>query len=183
MLSGISRMKPEQKIEIVKNKNKRLALAGILFGTALVLGFVENSMPPLPFVVPGVRLGMSNIIVMYDLLFLGTRFAHGIAFLKGTFVFVTRGLVAGLLSLSGGLLSISVMLLVLLLTREEPSYLRVSISGAIAHNLGQMLVVGFLYVGMYIWYYFPVLIVAGLIAGTITATLLKVFVPAIQRLV
>lgn len=162
-------------------RTKRLALSGMMFALALVLSVVEYSFP-LPLPVPGVKLGLSNIAVMYALFFLSKSQAYSIAVLKGLFVFVTRGLVAGILSLTGGILSLTIMLIIMVLFGDRASYTAISISGAIAHNMGQFIAVSFIYTGMYLLAYLPVLLVSGVIAGIITAVLLKVIIPAFERL-
>ena len=101
------------------SKTQSMVLAAMIFAVALVLSLVENMMPPLPIAVPGVKCGLSNIAVMDALFFLGKKQAYLIAILKGGFVFITRGIIAGALSLSGGILSITVMLLLLVVFREK----------------------------------------------------------------
>ncbi len=165
------------------SKTQNMVLAAMIFAVALVLSIVENMLPPLPIAVPGVKFGLSNIAVMYALFFLGSKQAYLIAILKGGFVFITRGIIAGALSLSGGILSITVMLLLLLLFREKISYLSISIFGAVSHNIGQFLVIILLYTGMNILPYLPVLLISGVVAGIITSTLLRFILPAFKRLV
>ena len=165
------------------NKTQRMVLAGLIFATALVLSIVENMLPPLPIAVPGVKFGLSNIAVMYALVFLGNKQAYIIAILKAFFVFITRGIIAAALSFFGGILSLTIMLLLLLLFKERISYLIVSIFGAVFHNIGQFIVISLLYMGMNIWAYFPVLLISGVIAGIVTSTLLKFILPALKRLV
>lgn len=164
------------------NKTQRLVLTSLMFAAALVLAIVENMLPPLPIAVPGVKFGLSNIAVMYALFFLGKKQAYTIGILKSAFVFVTRGGIAGLLSLSGGILSITVMILLMVIFRGKVTYLIISIFGAIFHNIGQFIVITIIYTGMNMWAYFPVLLVSGLAAGIVTSTLLKFIMPAFQRL-
>ncbi len=164
------------------SKIKTLVFTALLFATAIVLAVLENMLPPLPIAVPGVKFGLSNIVVMYALFFLGAKQAYMIGILKGLFVFATRGLVAGALSLAGGMLSITMMLLVLFLFKERVSYLTSGITGAVSHNIGQFLVVTVLYAGTGIWGYLPVLLISGIIAGIITATLLRTVMPVLKRL-
>ncbi|MGI6752166.1 MAG: Gx transporter family protein [Anaerovoracaceae bacterium] len=165
------------------NKTHSMVLTAMIFATALVLAIVENMMPPLPLTVPGVKFGLSNIAVMYALFFLGTKQAYLIAILKGGFVFITRGVVAGVLSFFGGMLSVTVMLLLLLIFKERISYLSISIFGALSHNIGQFLVIVVLYAGVNMLPYLPILIISGIIAGIITSTLLRFILPAFKRLV
>lgn len=161
-------------------KLRRLVVLGILFALSVILSIVEDLLH-LPVLAPGVKLGLANIVVMYTLFFMGSRSALLISVLKALFVFITRGLIASFLSLSGGLLSIAVMALVLWLLKEKVSYLTVSIAGAVFHNMGQLLVISVLYTNLLLWVYFPILLVSGLLAGVATSTLLKVSLPAFKR--
>ena len=87
---------------------RRVALGGVLFALAMVLSFAESSIAPLLGLAPGMKLGLANVVVMYALLFLGGRAALALVLLKAGFGLLTRGAVAGLLSLAGGLLSLLV---------------------------------------------------------------------------
>ena len=167
---------------VATGKTGRLVQAAFIFALALVLTIVENALPSLPVPVPGVKFGLSNIAVMYALVFLSKGQAYSIAVLKAMFVLVTRGLIAGMLSLSGGILSLTVMLVLMTVFGEKVSYTILSISGAIAHNIGQFVVISVIYTGMYMWAYLPVLIISGVVAGIITATLLRVIIPVLRRL-
>lgn len=163
-------------------KTKSLVLTGLIFALALILAVIENSLPALPLPVPGVKFGLSNIAVMYALFFLAKGQAYSIAVLKGLFVAVTRGLIAGILSLTGGILSLTVMLLIMVAFKKKASYIIISISGAVAHNLGQFIAISFIYTGMYLLAYLPALLISGVVAGIITATLLRFIIPAFKRL-
>lgn len=165
------------------NKTQIMVLTSLIFATAIVLAVVENMLPPLPLAVPGVKFGLSNIAVMYSLFFLGKKQAYTIAILKSAFVFITRGGIAALLSLTGGILSITVMLLLVMLFKEKITYMVISIFGAVFHNVGQFIVIAIIYTGMNLWAYLPVLIISGLVAGVVTSTLLRFIIPAFQRLV
>lgn len=164
------------------NKTQMLVLTSMIFAAALVLAIVENMLPPLPIAVPGVKFGLSNIAVMYALFFLGKKEAYTIGILKSIFVFITRGGIAGLLSLSGGILSITVMILLIAIFKEKVSYLMISIFGAVFHNVGQFIVITVIYTGINMLAYLPVLLISGLAAGIVTSTLLRFIMPAFQRL-
>ncbi|UOO38806.1 Gx transporter family protein [Oscillospiraceae bacterium CM] len=159
-----------------------LTLMGLLFALSITLTAVEYLLPPLPMLPPGVKLGLSNIVTMYCLFFLGRRSAFTIVFLKSAFVFLMRGFTAFLMSFSGGILSALVMLLLLLLVRQNISYLIISIAGAITHNLGQIIVASFLLGTALVFAYLPVLLISGVIMGTLTGTLLKVVMPAFNAI-
>lgn len=159
---------------------KRVALMGMLFALAIVLSIVEGFIP-VPVPVPGVRLGLANIVIMFALLQLRKREALALAVLKAAFAAVTRGAVAGALSLSGGVLAFCVMALVLGLRKEQATYLLVSLAGAIFHNVGQILAAS-LILDTLLWPYFPVLLLSGIVTGFATSVLLKLTFPAFRRL-
>jgi len=166
-------------IEGSKN-TKNLVLTALLFAIAIVLSVLENMLPPFITSVQGIKLGLSNIVVMYSLFFLKKRQAFLIAILKALFVFITRGVTAGFLSLVGGILSLVIMIILMIVFKDKISYLIISVFGAIFHNIGQYIAVTIIY-GMQIWAYLPVLLISGLIAGIITSTLLKFIMPAFKK--
>lgn len=157
----------------------RVALPGLLLALALALSFFESLLPALPFLPVGVKLGLANIVTMYCLFLLGARQAFCIAVLRAAFVLLLRGPVGALLSLAGGLLSVAVMLAGHRLLRL--SHLLVSILGAVAHNIGQLMMAALLLRSAYAFYYLPVMLLAGLLMGWLTATLLKFVMPFLQH--
>jgi Predicted membrane protein len=164
------------------DKTRRLALTSLLFAMALILSIVENSLPPILVTVPGVKFGLSNIAVMYALFFLRKKEAFSIVILKSCFVFVTRGFIAAVLSLCGGMLSLIIMALLMLIFKDRISYLLLSVSGAVFHNIGQFIAISLIYSNLYLWVYLPVLLISGVLAGIATAALLRFILPALKRL-
>ena len=163
-------------------KVKRLALMGLLFALAMALSFLESLLPALPMLPPGIRLGLSNIVTMYALFVLGPVSGYTIAVLKALFVLLTRGAVAAAMSASGGIASVTVMLLFSLLPGIRRQYLLLSVFGGAAHNVGQLVMARFIINNQYVWYYFPVLLAAGLLMGAITGMALRVVLPYLNRL-
>ena len=163
-------------------KVKRLALMGLLFALAMALSFLESLLPALPMLPPGIRLGLSNIITMYALFVLGPVSGYTIAVLKSLFVLLTRGAVAAAMSASGGIASVTVMLLLSLLPGIRRQYLLLSVFGGAAHNVGQLIAARFIIINQYVWYYLPVLLAAGLLMGAITGMALRVVMPYLDRL-
>ena len=163
-------------------KVKRLALMGLLFALAMALSFLESLLPALPMLPPGIRLGLSNIVTMYALFVLGPVSGYTIAVLKALFVLLTRGAVAAAMSAAGGVFSVRVMLLLSLLPGIKEQYLLLSVFGGAAHNIGQLVMARFIINNQYVWYYFPVLLVAGLLMGAITGMALRVVLPYLNRL-
>lgn len=163
-------------------KVKRLALMGLLFALAMALSFLESLLPALPMLPPGVRLGLSNIVTMYALFVLGPVSGYTIAVLKSLFVLLTRGAVAACMSVSGGLFSVTVMLLLGLLPGIKKQYLLLSVFGGASHNIGQLITARFIINNSYVWYYLPVLLAAGLLMGAVTGLALRVILPYLNRL-
>ena len=163
-------------------KVKRLALMGLLFALAMALSFLESLLPALPMLPPGIRLGLSNIVTMYALFVLGPVSGYTIAVLKSLFVLLTRGAVAAAMSASGGIASVTVMLLLSLLPGIRRQYLLLSVFGGAAHNMGQLIAARFIISNHYVWYYLPVLLAAGLLMGAITGMALRVVMPYLDRL-
>ena len=88
-------------------KTRHIALSGLLFALAMALSFIEGSLV-IPGLLPGMKLGLANIVVMYALFFMGVKQALVLDVLKALFVFLVSGFTAGFLSLCGGLLSLLV---------------------------------------------------------------------------
>ncbi len=154
------------------NRTRQLARLGLLLALALALSLFESLLPPLPAPVP-LRYGLANIAVMACLLLLGRRQAFGLAVLKSLFVFMTRGLLAGLVSLSGTLLSVLIMIALDWVSRGGVSIFVLSVLGALFHNAGQLLVLVFVIrYPLPLLLILPPLLIFGLLTGLLSAVLL-----------
>lgn len=164
-------------LENEKTSARQVALMGLLFALAIALAFLENLLPS--FVpVPGIKLGLSNVVTMYCVFLMGRGRALTLAVLKALFTLLTRGLIASLLSLSGGVLSVVVMVLLLALAGGGLSYSAASMAGAVVHNLGQLTAAALLLrLGAVLWYYLPVLVISGIVMGLLTGILLRTVLP------
>ena len=162
-------------------KTKNVALSGLLFALALALSFIESTIAPLLGLMPGIKIGLANVVVMYALFFMGTRQALLLVVLKAFFVFLTRGAVAGFLSLSGGLLSLFIMVLLQHLP-VKPTYFILSVCGAVFHNMGQLIAASLVLSSAFALGYAPVLLISGLVMGAVTSLSLKAVLPALQKL-
>lgn len=149
----------------------------------IVLSALEHMLPPIPFLPPNVKLGLSNIVTMYCVFFIGKSQAVMLAVLKSVFVFLMRGFMASVLSLAGGMLSIAVIILLVFIFKERVSYAAVSIAGAITHNMGQIAAYSLiLKTNMLLFYYAPVLLVSGIIMGVVTGTMLRILLPYMRKI-
>ena len=122
-------------------KTRHIALSGLLFALAMALSFIEGTLT-IPGLMPGMKLGLANIVVMYALFFMGPKQALVLDVLKALFVFLVSGFTAGFLSLCGGLLSLLVMWVLYYLLPVRPTWFILSVCGALAHNIGQLLGAG-----------------------------------------
>ncbi len=149
---------------------------GLLFALAIAFSYLESLIPSVG--IPGIKLGLSNTVTMYTLFFLGPVPALTLAVLKAGFAFL-RGATAGLLSLAGGLCSVLVMMLG---TKLKASVVLTSILGAVFHNIGQLAMAAFIIGSSLTFYYVPVLLVAGVVMGILTALVLRLMLPALDKL-
>jgi len=150
------------------NKTHSIALSGLLFALAMALSFIEGTLV-IPGLLPGMKLGLANIVVMYALFFMGPKQALVLDVLKAFFVFLVSGWTAGFLSLCGGLLSLLVMWLL---------YYHC----ALAHNSGQLLGASAILSTAVSLYYAPIMLVLGLVMGMLTSVTLRAMLPALGRL-
>jgi len=164
------------------SKIKNITQNSLLLALSVVLMILESLIPPIASLPPGVKLGLSNIVIMYSLFYLGKRQAISILLLKTIFVLTTRGLVAFILSLCGGFSSILIMILLLSLKKVKVSYIIISVISAIAHNLGQLVAVSVLLKNIAAFYYSPVLIASGVLMGSVTGITIKIMLPAMERI-
>ena len=167
------------RVERVRAAARRAASMGLLLALAMALNLAESMVPPLPVLPPGVKLGLSNLVTVYCLFYLGSGEAWGIAVLKSGFVFLTRGATAGALSLAGGVLSLCAMAAARRLFAGR--YFPVSMAGAVFHNIGQLCAAAVLLKNAAVFYYLPVLLAAGALMGWATAALLRAVMPALKR--
>jgi heptaprenyl diphosphate synthase len=159
-------------------KTKKIALCAVLIALALALSYVERFIPlQLLIPLPGVKLGLANIVTLIALYLLGGKSAFAILIPRCVLGAVFGGGITGLMfSLTGGLLAMSVMAL----SRKAPlfSIYGVSVLGAAAHSVGQimaaMVLMHSVYVGAYLPYLLGVSIFTGLATGTAGAGVLRV---------
>lgn len=157
---------------------KQIAEYGLMVALAMVLSYVEYLIP-FSFAVPGVKLGLANIVVVFALYRLGMTealFISVIRVLLMTFMFGNA--FALFYSLSGAVLSFAVMLL--LLKTKRFSSIGVGIGGGVAHNIGQILCAMVLMGTKQIIYYLPVLFVSGTLAGIVIGVIAGVLTRRIR---
>ena len=162
-------------------KTQDIALSGLLFALAMALSFAEGTLV-IPGLMPGMKLGLANIVVMYALFFMGGKQALVLDLLKALFVFLVSGWTAGFLSLCGGLFSLLVMWVLYDHFPVQPTWFILSVCGALDHNVGQLLGASVILSSAMSLYYAPVMLVFGLIMGSLTSITLRALLPALGRL-
>lgn len=163
----------------MRKKSEKIAVCGLLGALALVLALLEGMLPPLPGLPPGAKPGLSNIVTMFAAGSLGLPYALAVALVKGAFAFLTRGVTAGLMSLSGGLLSTLAMWLIWKKTRF--SLLFTGVCGALAHNAAQ-LSVALALTGRAALFYIPAMLLLSVVCGLCTGLVLRLLLPLLERL-
>ena len=144
-------------------RTKKLALAALLTALALVLSYLE-ALVPLSIAVPGVKLGLPNLVVIFALYRLRPRTAALISALRVALVSLLFGSVLSLAySAAGAVLSFLVMLG--LKKSGKFSCVGVSVAGAVSHNLAQILTAALLLETGRLAWYFPELCLSGTLAG------------------
>lgn len=145
-------------------KASKIAQYGLLTALALVLSYLESLIPPLW--VPGVKLGLPNLAVVFALYRLGWKDACAISLVRVVLVTLLFGNGAALAySIAGAALSLSLM--GLLKKTGKFSTVGVSVAGGVSHNAGQILVAMALLETSRLAWYLPVLWVSGTIAGVL----------------
>lgn len=165
----------------MKTKTQKIALIGVLSAQALAFAFLETLLPALPFLPPGVKLGLSNIVTMFCAGSLGFGPAFCVTIIKSVFVLLTRGATAFFMSLGGGLLSTLAMCLMIKFAKNKAGYIGVAVVSSICHNLGQLAVSMIITKTTAMISYAPVLLVSAVVMGCITGTVLKVTMPLLIK--
>ena len=141
----------------------RAAACGVLTALALIFSCIEF-LVPLPIAIPGIKLGLANIVVLVCLYLLGEKYAFFINCTRIALAALLFGsLFSALYALAGGIISFVAM--ALLKKTGIFSVCGVSMAGGVFHNLAQLTVAAFLVETAQVYYYFPVLLLSGMATG------------------
>ena len=159
-------------------KTKKLTVLALSVALAMILSFVESQIPS--FVpIPGVKIGLANIVVVFALYKIGWKEALGISLLRVFLVSVLFGHAASFFySFAGAVFSFCGM--ALLKKTGRFSHVAVSVAGGVLHNAGQILMACILLETNIMTYYLPVLILSGTLAGVVIGLLASVMVSRIR---
>jgi heptaprenyl diphosphate synthase len=161
---------------------KKIVLLGLLISQALVLSIIESWIQ-IPVPVPGVKLGLANIITVVVIVYFGFREALTVVIVRCvlTSFFGGGGWMFFFFSAAGGILSTMIMSILYKTGRNKFSLTGISIAGAITHNIGQLLVAAFFMRDPAVAVYLPVLLVSGCIMGFFVGFVSNLLVNALKK--
>ncbi len=149
----------------MKTKTKRIALLGLMIALAMIMSYIEVLFP-MSFAIPGIKMGLANIVIVFVLFRLGMRDAILVSLIRVVLVSLLFGNFMSLAySVAGAALSLLGMGLLKHTDRFSP--IGVSVVGGILHNAGQILMAVILLGTEQIAFYFPVLAVTGTVTGVV----------------
>lgn len=164
----------------MKKKNKTVAFLGLCTALAMILSYVEVLLPPLFPAVPGIKMGLANIVIIFLLYRKGAVSALCVSLVRIILVsMLFSNMMAFLYSVAGAVLSLGVMALLFRLNILSPT--GVSVSGGVTHNLGQVLVAMLLLDTSELFYYMAVLTVTGTLAGILVGVCGSILVKKVPR--
>ena len=157
-------------------KVQKMALLGVLTAGAIVIAILESFIPSVG--IPGVKLGLANIVILIILYELGILEAVVVNLLRVLVVGLVRGTFLSmgfLMSLTGAVLSLGIMILFYLLIKKF-SIVGVSVIGSIFHVFGQILI-AMLFLGTaYIFLYLPIIAISAIITGVFVGIVAKLII-------
>ena len=163
----------------MKNKTKKLASLALTISFAMVLSYLESRVPAF-VAIPGIKVGLANIAVIFALYKFGIKEALTISLVRVFLISLLFGSPVSLIySLSGATLSLCCM--ILLKTLTPLTEVGVSVVGGIMHNVGQIIAASILLSTNVIVYYLPFLILSGTIAGIAVGVVSALLVKRVNR--
>jgi heptaprenyl diphosphate synthase len=161
---------------------RQLALAAVLVAVAVVLSIAERWIPlELLVPVPGVKLGLANIVTLFALFYLGPVLSFAIVVVRCLLAASVIGITSLAFSLSGGLLACAAMLLMKQAFGRGFSLFGISMGGAVAHNIGQVAVASLMLGDAMLFTYLPALMLTGLATGILTAAVSAPLFSALEK--
>lgn len=146
-------------------KTKKVAFLGMCIALSMILSFVESQIPPL-VAVPGVKIGLPNLVMVFMLYKIGAKETAIVSILRVILVGILFGTPLSMIySLVGATLSLIGMIILKKTGLFAP--VTVSVAGGILHNIGQIATACFVMETAQIAYYLPVLLISGTIAGIV----------------
>lgn len=144
---------------------RQITAMGMLVALAMVLGFVETLIP-INLGIPGMKLGLANIVVVIALFLFDIKTAVVVSILRIILIAMTFGNMSMMFySIAGA--SLSLLSMIAISKIKSFSLISVSIVGGIMHNVGQIICAAFVVRTNGVFTYLPVLMIAGLVSGAL----------------
>ena len=141
----------------------KVAYFGVFTALALIFSYVETLIP-IHLGIPGVKLGLANLIIVITLYKMGTKESYILSVVRIVLAgFIFANMFSILYSMAGGLLSLTVM--VFLKQTDKFSVMGISMAGGVFHNIGQLIMAAIVLESLSITYYLPALLIAGVLTG------------------
>lgn len=141
----------------------KVAYFGVFTALALIFSYIETLIP-IHLGIPGVKLGLANLIIVITLYKMGTKEAYILSVVRIILAgFIFANMFSILYSMAGGLLSLTVM--VFLKRIDKFSVMGISMAGGVFHNIGQLIMAAIVLESLSVTYYLPVLLVSGVLTG------------------
>jgi len=141
----------------------KVAYFGVFTALALIFSYVETLIP-IHLGIPGVKLGLANLIIVITLYKMGIKEAYILSIVRVVLAgFIFGNMFSILYSMSGGLLSLTVM--IFLKKTDKFSIMGISMAGGVFHNIGQLIMAAVVLESLSIRYYLPVLLISGVLTG------------------
>ncbi len=158
---------------------KRIAYLGVFTALAFVFSYIEFLLP-LNFGVPGIKLGLANLVVIVALYMINVRAACLLSFVRILLMGLTFGNMASMIySLAGGMLSLVIMILAK--WGNVFSVTGVSVLGGVSHNVGQIIIAILVVETKSLLYYLPVLIISGTVTGALIGILASILIRHLNK--
>ncbi len=159
-------------------KTLQLTTMAFIIAFAMILSFVESRIPAF-VAIPGVKVGLANIAVIFTLYKLGVKEAVTVSVIRVLLIAMLFGSAVSLIySISGAVLSLASMILLKKLT--PLSEVTVSVTGGVMHNVGQIVAASFMLSTNVVLYYLPFLLVSGTVAGIVVGIASAILIKRIK---
>lgn len=162
----------------MKNRTARLTTLALTISFAMILSYIESRIPAF-VAIPGIKVGLANIAVIFTLYRFGVKEAITVSLIRVFLVSFLFGSIASMFySISGAVLSLTAMILLKKLT--PLTEVAISVVGGVMHNIGQIIAASIMLSTNVVVYYLPFLLVSGTIAGIVVGIASAILVKRIK---
>ena len=158
---------------------QKIPYYGLFAALAILMGYVEMLIP-IPVPIPGVKLGLANVIIIIMMYFMDSKSAFFVSMIRVLLSGLLFAGFAGLLySLAGAVCSFLIM--ALLKKTDKFSIVGVSVSGGVFHNVGQIVVAAAVVENVRMAYYLPFLLISGVVTGMLIGIVARTALGYLKR--